>query len=364
MSKRISVISLALLVALSGSLFAAEQTKASKSAEAKKEKAPKLTIAEPVKDFGTVPKGDKLDWSFVVKNEGTADLEIIAARPACGCTVADFDKLIKPGQTGKVSAHVDTTAFAGPIAKAVTLETNDPANPTAQITIHAVVKPYVEAHPAGFVRYNLLQGDAEAQTVTLYSEEQEPLEIVKVETPGDWVKVDYAKVEDPAQMVPNVGRAGQNQYRLNITVGGPDAKIGPLADRIHITTNSRHQPDYWVSVSGVVRPAFRVEPTMVNFGEVTPSDSAATRSVILRTNNLKAPETFVVSKVNSTVPNVKAAVKPTANKGEYEVTLQVDKNATAGDVTGDVMIYTNDKNTPVVTVPVKGTIKPTTTAAK
>jgi len=360
MSKRISVITLALLVALSGSLFAGEKS----AAKAKEEKAPKLAISEPVKDFGTVAKGDKLDWSFVIKNSGTSDLEIIAARPACGCTVADFDKLIKPGQTGKVSAHVDTASFTGPIAKGITLETNDPANPTAQITIHAIVKPYVEAHPAGFVRYNLLQGDAEKQSVTLYSEEPETFEIVKVEVPGDWVKVEYTKIEDPSQIVATVGRKGQNQYRVDVTVGGPDARIGPLADRIHIITNSKHQPDYWLSVSGVVRPAFRVEPTGVNFGEVAPTDSAATRSVILRTNNLKAPESFVVSKVESSVPNVKAEVKPTTNKGEFEVTLQVDKNAKAGDVTGDVKIYTNDKITPVVTVPVKGTIKPAVSASK
>src|ERR1041385_2705191 len=146
---------------------------AAKAASADEEKAPRLTIVEPVKDYGTVPKGDKLEWGFVVKNTGNADLQIISAKPGCGCTVADFDKVIKPGETGKVTAHVDTTAFAGPISKSVTLETNDPNTPTAQLTLHAIVKPYVEAYPAGFVRFNLLQGDADSQTATLYSEEDE-----------------------------------------------------------------------------------------------------------------------------------------------------------------------------------------------
>ena len=100
-------------------------------------KAPRLTLVEPIKDFGTVPKGREDRLGFEIKNTGTADLEILAAKPACGCTVADFDKVIKPGQTGKVTAHVDTTNFAGPIAKAVTLETNDPTTPNAQVTITA-----------------------------------------------------------------------------------------------------------------------------------------------------------------------------------------------------------------------------------
>jgi len=122
MSKRFTILTLALLVALTGTAMA--QT-------AETEKAPRLTLVEPIKDFGTVAKGEKLNWTFTVKNTGNADLEILSARPACGCTVAEFDKVIKPGQTGKVVSVVDTAGFTGPIAKSVALETNDPAAPSA-----------------------------------------------------------------------------------------------------------------------------------------------------------------------------------------------------------------------------------------
>jgi hypothetical protein len=370
MSKRLIVITLASM--LTASLTMAETAKktASAKSDAKaataataEEKAPRLTIVEPVKDYGTVPKGEKLDWAFVVKNTGNADLQIIAAKPGCGCTVADFDKVIKPGETGKVTAHVDTTAFAGPIAKSVSLETNDPSTPTANLTIHAVVKPYVEAYPAGFVRYNLLQGDAATQSVTIYSEEEEPFEILKVDAPSEYVKVTSTKITDPAQLAPSVGKPGQAQYKLDITVGGPEAKLGPIADKIHLVTNSKHQPDYWVSVTGVVRPTYRVDPVNVNFGEVSSNDTAATRTVLLHSNNLQNPDSFVVTKAESTVPGVTAAVKPGAAKGDYEVTLQVAKDAKAGDLDGQVKIYTNDKVTPVVNVPVKGVVKGATTSA-
>ena len=377
LSKRIPAIMIAVVVALTAAIsFAADEPAKAKKAEpaaekaAAKDAAPRLTIVEPIKDYGTIPKGEKLDWAFVVKNTGDADLQIVSAKPGCGCTVADFDKVIKPGQTGKVTAHVDTTAFAGPIAKTVTLETNDPTTPTSQLTIHAIVKPYVEAFPAGFVRFNLLQGEVDAQSVVLYSEEEEPFAVTKVELPVDpatnepvkWVSATSEKVPE-ADKAPNVGRTGQDQYRVKITVGGPDAKLGPLSDKIHIITTSKHQPDYFVSLSGVVRPPFRVEPSVLNFGEVSPTDVAATRLVTLRSNNLKAPETFVVSKAESSVPAVVTSVKPTANKGEYEVSLQIAKDAKPGDVDGSVKIYTNDKMTPVVTVPMKATVKAAVPAA-
>ncbi|MDP9360220.1 MAG: DUF1573 domain-containing protein [Acidobacteriota bacterium] len=380
-SKRILIVMIAVLVALTAALaFAADQPAKAKTSEtpaAKKaesavkdaEKAPRLTILEPVKDYGTIAKGEKLDWSFIVKNTGNSDLQIFSAKPGCGCTVADFDKVIKPGETGKVTAHVDTTAFAGPIAKTVTLETNDLTTQTSQLTIHAVVKPYVEAFPAGFVRFNLPQGEADSQTVTIYSEEDEPFQITKVETPpaetgkAEWVRASYEKITNEADRAPNVGKPGQDQYKVKITVGGPDIKQGPIADKVHIVTNSKHQPDYFISISGVIRPPFRVEPLAVNFGEVSPADVAATRMVMLHSGNLKAPETFVVSRAESSVRAVVTSVKPGANKGDYEVTLQIAKDAKPGDIDGTVKIFTNDKVIPVVTVPMKATIKAATHAA-
>jgi hypothetical protein len=351
MSKRLFSMTLALVLAVT----AIAQEKATKGAT-DTAKAPRLTLVEPLKDFGTVPKGTKIDWAFEIKNTGTADLEIISAKPTCGCTVADFDKVIKPGQKGKVAAVVDTTGFAGPISKAVTLETNDPNTPNAQVTISAIVKPYVEAYPAGYVRFNMLQGDTEKQSVTLYSEEEEPFEIVKVESPQEWIKVEPKKLTG-TDVVPEVGRKGQAQYRIDITVGGDDARIGPLAEKIHVVTNSKHQPEYWLSVAGVVRPPYRVEPTGINFGEVAPNDSAATRTISIRSNNLKAPAGFSVTKVESGVAGVTADVKPTDRPGEFSVTLQVAKDAKPGTLDGNVTIYTSDKAKPTVVVPVKGTVK-------
>jgi hypothetical protein len=333
-----------------------------KTAAADATKAPRLTLVEPLKDFGTVPKGQKLDWVFEYRNTGTADLQILAAKPTCGCTVADFDKVIKPGQTGKVTAHVDTTAFAGPISKAVILETNDPAAPTAQVTISAMVKPYVDAYPVGYVRYNMLQGDAVKQSVLLYSEDEAPFEILKVNSPQEWIRAEIRKAEG-ADAVPTLGRNGQVQYILDVTVGGDRARIGPIAEKVHVSTNSRFQPDFWLTVTGVIRPAFRVEPgpdSGVNFGEVSAANGASVQTILLRSNNLTAPESFVVTKAESGVAGIKTAVKPTGNKGEYEVTLEVPRDAKPGSLDGSILIHTSDTVHPVVTIPVRGTVKSAT----
>jgi hypothetical protein len=316
--------------------------------------APRAVAAEPVKDLGTVPKGEKIVHVFQVRNSGASALQIHAAKPSCGCVVAGFDTAVAPGATGRVTVELDTGAFAGPISKSVILETNDPAAASLQLTLNAIVKPYVDAYPAGYVRYNLLQGESAIETVTLYSEDPEPFRILKVESPQPWIKVALRTLE-AADRVPNIGRAGQAQHRLEISLSGD--KVGPLAEKIRVTTSSKHQPEYLVSVSGVVRPTFRVEPTAVNFGEVARNESAATRTIILRSNNLKTPESFVVTSVVSGVPGLGAEVKEVA-RGQYQVTLQVNAMA-AGPFSGDVTVRTNDRVRPVFTIPVRGTAKTT-----
>jgi hypothetical protein len=364
MSKRFVVVTLAFLLTLVASFGSAAQ-KVKKTADTAKvaeapppaeAKAPRLTIVEPVKDFGTVAKGDKIDWSFAVKNTGDADLQILAARPACGCTVADFDKVIKPGEMGKVTAHVDTTNFTGPITKSVTIETNDPNTPSSVLNLQAIVKPYVDALPAGFIRYNIIQGDAEMQTFTLVSDEEAPFEITKVDVPGDYVKVAWTKVDKPEDLL-KAGRVGQNQYRFNVTLGGTNAPVGPLAERIRIQTNSTHQPEYLVSISGLVRPSIRVEPQAVNFGEVAPSDAAAVRTVLLHSMDAKTPAAFNVTRAESSTSAITAEVMPSTTPGDYQVSLKVARNAKPGDVIGTVKIYTTDKVNPVVTLPVSATVK-------
>lgn len=316
--------------------------------------APRMTIVEPIKDFGTVPKGEMLTYKFQIKNTGDQNLEILRVQPACGCTVANYDAVIKPGETGHVEANVDTTSFSGPINKAVTIQTNDPDTPTAQVSVRATVKPYVEAYPAGFVRFNVLQGNTDKRSVVLYSEEDEPFEIESVEVPGDWVKVDFAPV--PASERAPVGREGQSQYKVEVVIGGPTAPVGPLMEKIKIHTNSTHQPEYLLSLSGVVRPSYNVSPTVLNFGEVNPKASEAVRIVTVSTNNTESPAAFTVTKVESSNPQINAAARPTA-PGQYEVEVRLSGEAAAGAVDGDLKIYTSDLATPVITIPVKGLVK-------
>lgn len=343
------------LVALVTLTFAVGALAQDKPADASALK-PKITLVEPVKDFGIVAKGQKLDWTFTIKNTGSADLEIKGANPTCGCTVADYDKTIKPGQTGKVTAHVDTSNFSGPISKGVTIASNDPETPVAQVTINATVKPYVDTFPAGYVRYTMLQGEELTNSVTLFSDDEAPLEILGVTTPGDWVKVKYTKVALESERV-KAGRAGQNQYKLDVTVGGPTAPIGPLTDKILIKTNSKYQPEFRLSLTGMIRPTYIVSPSVLNFGELAAKTEGVERRLTVQSNNRAKMDAFKITGVETTIPGVTAEAKSTEQTGIYEVSVKVSKDVKPGEFDGKVLVHTNDPIRPLSEVQIKGLVK-------
>jgi hypothetical protein len=60
------------------------------------EKQPRILCEEPTFDFGSRDASETVDHTFVLRNTGTADLEIKSVQPACGCTTAELEKKTVP----------------------------------------------------------------------------------------------------------------------------------------------------------------------------------------------------------------------------------------------------------------------------
>lgn len=135
-----------LLVALAVAFTSCKESAAEKLEETNLEQVatntgmPKISIDNREHDFGELNLKDKAEHTFIIKNEGTADLLILEAKPSCGCTVPDnYTKTpIKPGETGVVPVVFNATS-AGVQTKTVTLTTNTEKG-TEVLTIKANVK--------------------------------------------------------------------------------------------------------------------------------------------------------------------------------------------------------------------------------
>jgi len=309
---------------------------------------PKAVAAEPIKDVGTVSKGDKVVHDFMIRNEGNAVLEITNVQPACGCTVAEFDKTIAPGQTGKVHAVVDTTNFNGPIAKGVTVYTNDPATPQLELTIRAKVEPSISVKP-GYARYVTVQGEPlEGDiTQTLWTPDGTPMEITGVDSPWPFLTVTYREAK-PEERIPD---AEGKQWRVEMKLSN-DARVGALADYVTVHTNHPKQKIVQIPVTGFVRPVLAVTPPVADFGTIE------LKEPLRKALNIRnfATEPIKITGVEQNLKGIEAKLEPLDEGREYQIRLVLSPELGKGVFNGKLTIHTDSPKIPLLEIPLKGTV--------
>jgi hypothetical protein len=341
------------LAALLATAVAAEgqarKAPAGKAAQAKGVvAAPKIEVLPETKDVGIVPKGQVIEATFVVKNNGGSDLVISDARPSCGCTVASFDKVVKPGGEGKIVSSVDTKSFSGPISKSILLVSNDPDRPQMNLFIKANVKPFVDVLPQPFARFSVIKGDSGTQDMILLSEEKGFKPSI-AETSQPYVKAEITPAGDKDKIP---GRGGE-QYKLHLSVTS-DAPEGLLNAPIRIATGISQQPTIEIPVSGIVRPRVSVTPVMVNFGNFTAGKDPITRNIVVTNNKPGVP--VRVMKAEVSVPGFLTDVVPTQEGVSYTVVVKASDRVKKGTLQGTVKLFTSDKEKSVIELPLRGEV--------
>src|SRR5438046_2971957 len=110
-------------------LNAAPENPTVPAASAASAHGPRFFAPMPAHDFGKVPQGETVRFDFKIENRGDAVLEIIDVRPSCGCTTAgEWTHRLQPGEAGVIPIQMETGHFTGPVAKTVTVATNDPGH--------------------------------------------------------------------------------------------------------------------------------------------------------------------------------------------------------------------------------------------
>lgn len=310
---------------------------------------PKAVIAEPILDVGVVAKGEKIVKEFTLKNEGDAPLEISEVRAACGCTVADYTKSIPPGGTGTVKVTVETTEFNGPIAKGVTIYTNDADNPQLELTVRARIEPHIFVKP-GYARYIVVQGEPQEGTIgqTLYAPNGTSFDVLDVQSPWPHLAVKFREATPQER---NADAAGK-QWRVETTLSN-NAPVGPLSDFVVINTNHPHQKIVQIPVSGFVRPTIAVTPPSGDFGKIDVKGQTVQRSLNVRNF---ATEPIKVTGVESDNQNLAVSIDPVQEGREYTLRITVKSEMAKGPFDSKLVIRTDSPKAPTLEVDVRGTV--------
>ncbi|MEM7480522.1 MAG: DUF1573 domain-containing protein [Acidobacteriota bacterium] len=312
------------------------------------EDQPQVVLPKPVFDAGVTPKGEKITHDFSIRNEGAADLMIVDVRPACGCTIAEFDKTIAPGASGKIHAVLDTTTFAGPISKGITVLTNDPANPRLELAIKADVQPYLFVQP-GFARFIQAQhSDPGSVEQILFTRTFDDLQVLKVDSPYPFLDVTYTQATEDDE--PRENAVG-NQWIFVFTLDYDKAPVGTLADYVTIHTNHPDQPILKVPVSGFVRPMIAITPKEADFGDIAIAEQNEASMVIRSFAN----EEIELTSAETNVPGVDLKITPIEEGRRFSLEVTLSPDMPKGDFEGTIQIRTDSERKPMIEVPLRGT---------
>lgn len=107
-----------------------------------------ISFATDKHDFGAIPQGIPVTYSFTFTNTGKETLLITGANGSCGCTVAEYTREpVAPGAKGTVKVNYNAAAL-GVINRTVTVTTNSATTPSVTLTIGGEVKAPAAASAA------------------------------------------------------------------------------------------------------------------------------------------------------------------------------------------------------------------------
>ncbi|HXU47166.1 MAG TPA: DUF1573 domain-containing protein [Thermoanaerobaculia bacterium] len=352
--EKTAILTLCLGLALAGTALAqsAPQTAAATppatNPAAKKAKA---VAIDPTFDAGVVAKGDQIVHDFLIKNDGTAALEIQRVEPGCGCTVAQFDKTVAPGATGKVHAVVDTSTFTGPISKGVTVYTSDSDVPRIQLTIQAKIEPYIQVKP-GYARYISVQGESKEGTITqsLWTPDGSDFAIEKVVSPFPYLKASFREAKTEERQKDAKGK----QWQVDITLDNFAAPVGSIADYVTVYTTHPKQKLVQIPVSGFVRPVLAVTPPAGDFGSVEVKEPI---KKTLNVRNFATEDIKITSLDNSMEGKGMAAAFQSVQEGrEYMLQVTLDPKIQKGPFDAKLVLHTDSAKVPKIEITIKGTV--------
>jgi hypothetical protein len=309
--------------------------------------APKA-IAEDVSwDFGRVESGTALEHKFALRNTGSAPLRIENVQLSGKELKARIPQSIAPGETGELTALIDTQSVAGPWKWSLTLQTNDETTPVVAYNIEAYIYAPLEVDPLELY-FSLYVDETAAKSITITNHQAAPLTIKGVEKKGSHFTAALSTVE-----------AGR-KYQLQVTVP-QSVEPGRYLEAVRLQTDDPKHPIMQVGVNVFVKRDVYVFPDSASFGQVAiqqarnPNTSGQlTQTLLVK----KRAGDFAITGIETNIPFLSIQKTPSAGRaGTFRLDIGLSaEELKAGAFDGEIKIKTDAPDFPTLIVPVTGEI--------
>jgi hypothetical protein len=257
--------------------------------------------------------------------------------------VAKFDKVIPPGQEGKIHMVIEGKRVHGKFNKSATIRSNDPAHPVMTITMAGNITPYVSVVPASRIYLQGHHGETVKKTITVKSNEDDlEFAITRIESNiDDKITYDFRPGEEDKTWVVDVWK---NPVLPTMSTYG----------NITVHTNSERSPTKTVQVQVITKGAITVQPKSVNFGTVgfgTDGEPAkpVSRNVIV----MKTTGDFSIQDLSFSTDKFQGEVEPVQPGKRYNIKvtfLPPEKRQPRQTHVGEMTIRTDDPKEPELKV--------------
>lgn len=250
--------------------------------------------------------------------------------------MASFDKVIPPGQEGKITFEIDGKRVHGAFSKSATVQTNDRKHAQLTITLAGKIIPYIEIQPPSTVYLTGIYGERVSKELVVTSnDKKKDFKILRLSSNMD-DKITYAFYPDPEP----------GRYKVMVW---KNPKLPTLNSwgSLTIDSNSEHSPQKIIQVSVATRGLIVCQPTQVNFGPVkfTPAGALA-KPAEKSVEIYKVEGVFEIRNVEFSSADYKAEFEPVEVGKRYRIKVAFVPTSKKANYLDEMIINTNDPQEP------------------
>ncbi len=220
---------------------------------------PQIELSATEWDFGTKWYGEKCETELFIKNVGDAPLKIVSLKSSCGCTVAKpvngttwNGRVVGPGESEPLRLSYNTKKVRAKVSQTVTINTNDPKNPTIAIQVKGGIKQLFEMSPNPRITFTGLEkGSSASKELMLTSNIDEKVKLTVDEAAARGSEAFNVQLEELDE---------GKKYKLTVMTRPGELKLGSNATTVTLKTDNERFPTMQVPVSAYVAPRVQTSP--------------------------------------------------------------------------------------------------------
>lgn len=286
-------------------------------------------------DFGAVPKASKAEHRFSLHNPFNTEIQIQGVRASCGCTTPILEtRVIKPGETGYLTAKFNTDRFNGEKKATLTVSISKPYFTELQLNVKGYIRTDIVLHPGEAAFGGVLEGTSQRLSLDLSYAGRNDWQILNIVSPYPFLKAGFQEV---------ARGGGRVQYTLDFELDG-SAPEGFLANPIVIHTNDHRLKSFPIQFTASVEKPVQVSPPKIALGRVKPNESIPQRITVTSKNSMEITElSSDIAEVRYESPNKSSRV----HLINMLVTPKVPKDQLEGELVGTIFIKTDMSDDPI-----------------